>query len=221
MSTAPTETTRVRHGKVELAVHCLRATGDAHPLLLLHGLGERTPAEVPPIVGAWPGPIWGLDFTGHGDSTVPRGGGYTAEMLMADVDAALRSVGPATVLGRGLGAYVALLIAGARPTQVRGAVLADGPGLAGGGSSPGSPSVILPTAGITPVPDPYALHELTRDVRPADYAVTFVRQAVQASGLDNPIGLAAIVRPPWLAGVADEPGVVVGSTPELLALFAR
>ena len=63
----------------------------------------------------WPGPVWALDFTGHGASTVPRGGGYTAEVLMADADAALAHLGPATVLGRGLGAYVALLLAGARP----------------------------------------------------------------------------------------------------------
>ena len=53
---------------------------------------------------------------------------------MADADAALAHLGPATVYGRGLGAYVALLIAGARPDLVRGAVLDDGPGLVGGGS---------------------------------------------------------------------------------------
>jgi pimeloyl-ACP methyl ester carboxylesterase len=40
---------------------------------------------------------------------------------MADVDIALRHLGEATVLGRGLGGYVAFLIAGARPTLVRGA----------------------------------------------------------------------------------------------------
>ncbi len=50
--------------------------------------------------------------TGHGASTVPVGGGYFCELLMADVDAALAHLGPATVYGRGLGAYVALLIAG-------------------------------------------------------------------------------------------------------------
>ena len=55
---------------------------------------------------------------------------------MGDVDAALAHLGPSTVLGRGLGAYIALLIAGARPDLVRGAVLADGPGLVGGGREP-------------------------------------------------------------------------------------
>ena len=63
---------------------------------------------------------------------------------MADADAALARLGRATLLGRGLGAYVALLLAGARPKPVRGAILCDGPGLAGGGSRPGSPTVIVP-----------------------------------------------------------------------------
>ena len=72
-----------------------------------------------------------LDFTGHGASTMPIGGGYTAEILMADVDAALDHLDEATVVGRGLGAYVALLISGARADRVRGVVLADGPGLSG------------------------------------------------------------------------------------------
>ncbi len=46
-----------------------------------------------PSTTAGPGPIFALDFTGHGASTVPSGGGYTAEMLMADVDAALAELG--------------------------------------------------------------------------------------------------------------------------------
>ncbi|MBV9256202.1 MAG: alpha/beta hydrolase, partial [Actinobacteria bacterium] len=35
-------TTMLRHGKVDLALHDLRA-GTGRPLLLLHGLGERSP----------------------------------------------------------------------------------------------------------------------------------------------------------------------------------
>ena len=53
-------------------------------------------------------------------------------------------LGPATLHGRGLGAYVALLTAGARPDLVRGAVLDDGPGLAGGGAEPTTPFVLGP-----------------------------------------------------------------------------
>lgn len=77
----------VRHGRSDLALQCLRE-GEGRALLLLHGLGERTPTVAPDWVAPWPGPVWGLDFTGHGRSTLPRGGGYTAEMLLGDADAA-------------------------------------------------------------------------------------------------------------------------------------
>lgn len=210
-------TVMVKHVRVDLALHELRP-GDGRALLLLHGLGEQTPHEVPGPAAAWPGPVWGLDFTGHGGSTVPVGGGYTAEILMADADQALTELGEATLLGRGLGAYVALLLAGARPSRVHGAVLGDGPGLAGGGPAPGSPAVTQSTSG-TVAPDPFALIELTRDVRPPDYAATYVRQALQLSGLEVPVVVSAIVRPPWLAAVADEAGVLCRPIPEALRLF--
>lgn len=207
-------TTLLTHVKVQLALHELRP-GTGRPLLLLHGLGERTPTHVPPAAEAWPGPVFGLDLTGHGGSSRAPGGGYTAEILMADVDTALAHLGPATIIGRGLGAYVALLIAGARPDLVIGAVLCDGPGLAGGGPAPQSPSVVAPTAAARAaadadpaLPDPFALLELARDVRPGDYATTYARQALQFSALDAPLAIAAVVRPPWLAAVAAEPGVV-------------
>jgi pimeloyl-ACP methyl ester carboxylesterase len=57
--------------------------------LLLHGLGEASPRSTPDYARDWPGPVHALDFTGHGRSSLPTGGGYTAEMLMADADAAL------------------------------------------------------------------------------------------------------------------------------------
>ncbi len=115
-----------------------------------------------------------------------------------------------------------LLVAGARPEAVRGAVLCDGPGLAGGGPAPQSPLVITAPAGPvdTELPDPYALLELARDVRPEDYATTYARQALQFSGLEAPLAVAAVVRPPWLAAVAAEPGVVSESLAEALARFA-
>jgi hypothetical protein len=59
------------------------------------------------------------------------------------------------------------------------------------------------------VPDPYALLELGRDPRPGDYVLTYLRQAVQFSELEVPIAVAAVTRPPWLAAVVEEPGVVV------------
>ena len=163
--------TMLVHGRSRLALHQL-ADGDetTHPLLLLHGLGERSPAGLPTSAASWPGPVFALDFTGHGSSTIPSGGGYTAEVLMADVDAALEHLGPTTLLGRGLGSYVALLAAGGRAALVRGAVLTDGPGLVGGGIRPASAYIApAPEAPCGP-PDPLALAELSRDVRPPDYA---------------------------------------------------
>ena len=76
-------TVRLVHNRVSLALHHLR-DGDGRPLLVLHGLGERSPATVPAWAAAWDGPVAALDFTGHGESTIPRGGGYTSEILLAD-----------------------------------------------------------------------------------------------------------------------------------------
>ena len=97
---APVEITFVHNVKAQLALHHLRS-GPGRPLLLLHGLAEQSPAAVPAHLDGWSGPVIGLDFTGHGRSTVPSGGGYTSEVLMADVDAALAEIGPATVLVMG------------------------------------------------------------------------------------------------------------------------
>lgn len=212
-------TTMVRNGRAELALHQLRA-GEGRPLLLLHGLAEHTPVRPPAYLDGWSGPVLGLDFIGHGASTIPAGGGYTAEGLMADVDAALAEVGPATVLGRGLGAYIALLIAGARPELVRGAILADGPGLIGGGIRPASPMVVPLDPAVPAPPDPLAMAELSRDVRPPDYAAEFVRMALHSSGLDQPIAVSAVVRPEWLTGVVGEFGVVELPLASALSRFA-
>jgi pimeloyl-ACP methyl ester carboxylesterase len=209
----------LQHVKVELALHELRP-GGGPALLLLHGLGEQSSRAVPAEVETWPGPIAALDFTGHGASTVPRGGGYSAEVLMADASTALDHLGAATVLGRGLGAYVALLLAGARAADVKGAVLADGPGLAGGGPTLGSPVVAFPDPNASAPPDPFALVELAGDVRPPDYAASFVRQANHLSGLAEPITVVAAVRPPWLEAVVAEPGVRQSTLADALSSYA-
>lgn len=211
----------VRHHRIELALHQL-SEGEQpsfRPLLLLHGLGERTPDTPPPGV-QWPGPIYGLDFTGHGRSTVPVGGGYTSEILVGDVDAALERLGQVTVLGRGLGGYIALLIAAARPAQVMGAIISDGPGLAGGGIHPGSVSVPYPAPDADELPDPFALIELAADVRPPDYAQSWVRFVTERSGLARPIVVASVIRPEWVAAVAAETGVWTATVPEALEYFA-
>lgn len=208
------------HNRIRLALHNLRG-GQGRPLLLLHGLGERSPERAHDELSVWPGPIHALDFTGHGASGLPRGGGYTSELLMADADAALARLGEATVVGRGLGAYIALLLAGGRPKQVRGAVLRDGPGLAGGGS--GSTSSFIPSvdAGQPAPPDPFALVELATDIRPPDYACTFARQAAQFSQLARPISVCACERPGWLSAVVGELGVEVTGFREALEWYAR
>ncbi len=209
------------HLRVELALHELRG-GEGRPLLVLHGLGERTPPEVPTWIGdAWPGPVVGLDFTGHGLSTVPVGGGYGAEALLGDADAVIAELGEVTVVGRGLGAYIALLLAGARPGEVLGAALMDGPGLMGGGTGPGvSPVAHVPPGPHLP-PDPYALVELGRDLRPPDYAELFARQAVELSPLDHPLTVLAGLRPPWLQAVVDTHGVVTATAlSEVLGTYA-
>jgi pimeloyl-ACP methyl ester carboxylesterase len=210
--------TWLTHNKVRLALHHL-SERDGRALLLLHGLGESSPQRVPEWAAAWPGPVAALDFTGHGRSTVPSGGGYSAETVMADADAALAELGEVTIAGRGLGAYVALMLAGARAAQVRGAVLADGPGLAGGAIGPTSQSFVTLPPRSTP-PDPYALFELSRDLRPPDYATLFVRLAVEGSGIDEPIIVSAVVRPPWLEAVVSELGVGSASLADALATFA-
>jgi pimeloyl-ACP methyl ester carboxylesterase len=218
-------TVSLRHNKVDLSLHRLRGDGDGRVLLMLHGLGECAPTEVPDALASWPGPIWALDFTGHGTSTVPAGGGYTAESMMGDADVALGhlvalGVGPVTIHGRGLGAYVGLMLAGARPTEVCGVILDDGPGLAGGGPSPSTPVLARIDPAAPRPPDPYALVELSSDVRPPDYATTFVRQAVHYSGLDRCVAVVAQVRPPWLEAVAAEYGVVSEGLDQALARFA-
>lgn len=212
-------TVMLEHNKVSLALHKVR-NGDGRPLLLLHGLGEDS-SRAAAVDAPWRGPVWALDFTGHGRSTVPRGGGYSCEILMADVDIALQHIGEATVLGRGLGAYVAFLIAGARPALVKGAVLTDGPGLAGGPVHVSSAPEIVETDRPGTAPDPWALIELSRDARPATYALTFVKLAMNGASIDEPIAVCCRVTPPWLEAISAEPGVATGLTvAEALEMYA-
>jgi pimeloyl-ACP methyl ester carboxylesterase len=206
------------HNRVKLALHHLRS-GAGQPLLHLHALGEHSPGHVPADIESWPGPVFALDFTGHGASTVPGGGGYTSEVLMGDADAALQMLGTATVVGRGLGAYIALLIAGGRPQQVQGAILCDGAGLVGGGDEPG-PLVVRGVPGKPTSPDPFALVELASDLRPPDYVVRFAELAAEHSGLAQPISVAAKARPDWLKAVASHSSVAVESLEDALRRFS-
>lgn len=213
------------HGRIQLALHTLKkadekASGNETALLLLHGLGEHSPESVSDEYHQWQGPIYALDFTGHGQSTVPRGGGYTCELLLADVDIALAEIGNAVIVGRGLGGYIAVLAAGGRPELVKGAIIRDGTGLAGGGLGANSPYIGFPNPYqvITP-PDPFAIVELAIDVRPPDYVTEFVRLANEFSELPRPISVCACERAPWLDAVVSEMGVEVTSLSEALGFY--
>ncbi len=213
------EPTILRHNRIDLALWELRP-GTGRPLLLLHGLGESASSGMRDEMDGWNGPIHGLDFTGHGASSIATGGGYFCEILMADADIALQHLGSATVVGRGLGGYIALLIAGGRPEQVRGAVILDGPGLHGGGPAPTTLDLTRPPhTGMTP--DPVAMSELAHDVRPPDYARTFAWQASALAGMESAIAIGAVNRPPWLVEVASQPGVVECRLADALEIFSR
>ncbi len=211
---------QLTHGRIQLALHTLQE-GPQPRLLLLHGLGEQSPVQVPSQYKDWPGGIYALDFTGHGQSTVPRGGGYTAELLIADVDIALAELEGATLVGRGLGAYVATLTAGSRPELVKGVIVLDGTGLAGGGAGSSSPYIGYPDPNLSASPDPFAILELTTDVRPADYCIEFVKLAMEYSGLERPISVCSCERVPWLSEIVEESGVEVTSLDEALKHYSR
>lgn len=200
----------VRHGRVELAVRHSgpREAERPHVLLLhaLHGSGE----DWVTVQSAWPGSFSALDFCGHGDSDWLPGRGYSPEQFVADADAVLAVLegeGPVHVAGAGLGAYVALLLAGGRPAAVRAALLLPGRGLAGGGAlphelAPENRRVWLASIGAPerkpgePGPDPL-VERCERDVRPVDYAQEFAAAA-------GPLWIAPMdPTPPWVAAARE------------------
>ncbi len=188
---------RIRYGRTEIVLH--HHAGDRDPpLLLLPGLRESGAVWKPPI--PWPGAVFGLDFSGHGEAPRLRGGAYQSEFLAAEVDTAVARLGGCVLIaGRGLGAYVALLVAGARPERVPGALLLDGPGLRGGGDAPDF------TSRSTRIADPRGevgedpmLALLESEIRPPDYAAEFAAGArhLLLESLDPPA-------PGWWAAVED------------------
>jgi pimeloyl-ACP methyl ester carboxylesterase len=213
-------TVQLQHNKVTLALHELRA-GDSRPLLVLHGLGERSPDRVSDRFDAWAGPVWALDFTGHGDSTVPAGGGYTAEALMGDAAIALAHLGEATLYGRGLGAYVALLLAGRGPPTCTARCSTTAPGSPGAGRSRPAPTCCASRRTRPPhrIPTRSPSSATTCD-RPTTPPASSVRRSTSAR-LDPCVAVSAQVRPAWLAEVVDEYGTVEEDVPAALARFAE
>ena len=174
---------RLPHGRIGLELHRIRPErhqGEGPPLLLLHELygssvGWNGAAD------AWPGPVHGLDFCGHGDSDWLVGGAYCSELLLGDADVALAQIGSATVMGKGVGAYVALLLAGARSAVVSAAVLAPGCGDDGGGAwpdflAPAFHQHLAPPSREVAGVDPN-VRAIELEARPIDYVEPFAKAA--------------------------------------------
>lgn len=188
--------TRIQHVRSALALHDLGGSGAAPPLLLLHALGGSA-REWGEAAARWPGRVCALDFSGHGQSEALPGGGYMPELFAADADAALAAIGGAALAGAGLGAYVALLLAGARRELVPAALLLPGRGLDGGGAQPDFDRAWLKPltpADNPPLPDGCdpILCALEYDPRPPDYAVRFGTAARRVLLLED-----GTARPPW------------------------
>jgi hypothetical protein len=78
----------------------------------------------------------------------------------------------------------------------------------------------LASRGEDATPDPFAQAELARDLRPPDYATSFLRQATQLSGLARPISVCASERPEWLHAVVADPEVEETTLETALAYHA-
>jgi len=192
----------LKNGRVELALH-RRKDGEGVPLLLLHALWESSAAwGAEP--DAWPGPVFALDFSGHGESGWVRGGSYHIERFLSDADLALRHMERAALLGSGLGAWYAVILAGTRAERVPGCLLAPGPGLPGGFAVEDP----LDTTPICPTPeevaafarsgracDPYCL-SMERDPRPPWFVRPFAEAARRVLLLED-----GAPRPPWWEAV--------------------
>jgi pimeloyl-ACP methyl ester carboxylesterase len=195
---------RITHGRITLELHEF-AHRQGPTLLLLHALGGSSEdwGEAPAM---WPGSVYALDFCGHGRSDRVTGGGYFPELLLGDADAALAQIGRSAVAGAGLGAYVALLLAGTRSELVSAALLLPGPGLAGGGALPDFTRE-FPSSAASPTAHEIMTSALDRDVRPVDYADAFARTARRLLLLEdgNP-------RPPWWDAARRSPSAELVAT---------
>lgn len=194
------------HGRVALALHRLK--DDPGPeLLVLHAL-HGSSSDWHETALAWPGSVSALDFSGHGESDWLPGRGYCPEVHVAEADMAiahLESSGSMYLAGAGIGAYVALLLAGARSDRVTASLLLPGEGFHGGGALPGEVvdsaqqqwqdeiSAAPRIPGDTS-PDPL-VQRCARDVRPGYYVEEFARAA-------GPLLIGTVdEEPSWLAVV--------------------
>jgi pimeloyl-ACP methyl ester carboxylesterase len=207
----------LEHGRVRLALHELQQGREGGPILLaVHALGGSA-ADFRDDLGSWPGSAFAIDLTGHGESGRLRGEGYTPELLAGDVDVAAGEVGATHLVGRGLGAYLALLVAGSRPKAIRGALLLPGRGLDGGGAEVSFTGV---AARFEPLRQSYERAQEgggdpILQVLDTDNARSFGARAQSLL-----LGEDGAARPPWWEVLRDLPGVA--STPlDLGSALAR
>ena len=200
---------KLRNGRVGLALH-ERKRGAGTPLLLLHSLYGSS-AEWGAEVDTWPGAVFALDFSGHGASGWIRGGSYHIEHFLSDADLALREVGPAALAGAGVGAWYAVLLAGARADRVPGCLLLSGRGLAGAGPEPDPLDVrrripdAARVAAFVGDCDPYC-QGMEDDPRPPDFVEPFAKAARRVLLVED--GSAV---PPWWRAVRTCGGAKAGA----------
>jgi len=213
----------IRHGEVSLVLHALAGARPGPRVLLLHELHGSSDVWGADL-DAWRGEIFALDFAGHGASGWRAGGAYSPELFAADADAVLQELGTCVLAGAGIGAYVALLIAGTWPDLVPATLLLPGAGLDGVAlpdvdlalgwmESIAELEVARPLARAGRAADPLVA-TCTKDPRPADYAVAFALAARRLLLLED-----GEPRPAWWEAVRATPaaGVVRGSRGDAFA----
>jgi pimeloyl-ACP methyl ester carboxylesterase len=212
----------IKNGRVSLALH-ERKAGAGMPLLLLHGLWESSAAwgDEPE---AWPGPVFALDFSGHGESGRVRGGAYSIERFLSDADLALRHLERAALAGSGLGAWYAVILAGTRAERVPGCLLAPGPGLAGGFG------VEDPFDSTPACPTPEEVEDFVRSGRPCDPFCLSAERDPRPPWFVRPFAEAArrvllvedgAPRPPWWEAVREASAGTAGDLASGIAALAR
>jgi pimeloyl-ACP methyl ester carboxylesterase len=202
---------RIRHGRISLELRELR-TGPGASLLLLHEL-DGSGSDWTAVADTWPGSACALDFCGHGRSDWVKGGAYSPELLVADADAVLASAGCSAVAGAGLGAYVAFLLASARPELVVAALLCPGKGLDGAATKRTDGPAVPPFRELadgarTVGGNDARICSLDVDVRPAEYAAALAGRAqcllLCEDGGPRPLWWAALRRLPAAESVSGD-----------------
>jgi pimeloyl-ACP methyl ester carboxylesterase len=224
---------RLIHGRNEIELHELQAA-EGLPLLLLHELGGSASQWQPDGFEAWPGPVYALDFAGHGSSDHLKGGGYYPEYFLADADLALSAIGSkgeCAVVGAGIGGYVAMLLAGSRRAKVSAALLLPGRGLAGGGLLPDwenrkftnleewDASIAACAEPYLPETDPMVA-SCENDIRPEPYVADFAAAARRlilddgiAQGDDTPAWWYLATRLPTSTTIPNTPATSITPSP--------